>query len=91
MELGLGHSGLAVYRLTKGGDSGLNLRLSDLIDKEIILPSLWEVAKTFITKKPICIKIKAYPIQLIRKLMIIQKKVDDKVKREIEKGKRGAG
>ena len=88
MELGLSHSGLAVYRLIKGGDSGLNLRLSDLIDREIKLPSLWEVVKTFFTKKPIYIRIKAYPLRLITKLMTIQKKVDDKVKREIEKSKR---
>lgn len=90
MELGLSHSGLAVYRLIKGGDSGLNLRLSDLIDREIRLPSLWEVVKTFFTKKPMYIRIKAYPVHLIRKLMTIQKKVDNKVEKEIEKSKRGA-
>lgn len=89
MELGLSHSGLAVYRLTKGSDSGLNLRLSDLIDREIKLPSLWEIVKTFFTKKSISIKIKAYPVQLIRRLMIIQKKVDSKVEKEINKAKRG--
>jgi len=89
MELGLSHSGLAVYRLIKGGDSGLNLRLSDLIDREIKLPSLWEVVKTFFTKRSISITIKAYPSRLITKLMTVQKKVDDKVEREIEKSKRG--
>jgi len=88
MELGLGHSGLAVYRLIKGGDSGLNLKLSDLIDREIKLPSLWEIVRTFFTRKPISIRIKAYPLRLITKLMTIQKRVDSKVKKEIEKSKR---
>lgn len=88
MELGVSHSGLAVYRLIKGGDSGLNLRLSDLIDKEVKLPSLWEIVKTFFTRKPIPIIVKAYPLRLITKLMTIQKKVDSKIEREIEKSKR---
>jgi len=87
MELGLAHSGLAVYRLTKGGDSGLNLKLSDLIDREIKLPSLWEIVKTFFTKRSISITIKAYPLRLITKLMTIQKKVDSKIEREIKKSK----
>ena len=89
MELGLGHSGLAVYRLIKGGDSGLNLKLSDLIDREIKLPSLWEVVRTFFTRKPIYIKIKAYPLRLITKLMTIQKRVDSKVKRKLKRVKEG--
>jgi len=87
MELGVGHLSLAVYRAIKGGDSGLNLRLSDLMDKEVKLPNLYEIIKSFFTRRPLYIIIKGYPVQLIRKLLTIQKKVDSKVEREIKKAK----
>jgi len=87
MELGVGHSSLAVYRAIKGGDSGLNLKLSDLMDKEVQLPNLYEVIMSLFTRKPLFMIIKGYPIQLIRKLLTVQKKVDSKMEREIRKAR----
>lgn len=91
MGFGLGHPSLALYRSIKGGESGLNLRLSDLLDREVIVPNLYEIVKSFFTRKTLSIKIKAYPNKIIEQLYIIQRGVDKQIEKEIEKGKRSSG
>ncbi len=89
MEFGrIAHPSLAIYRAIKGGDSGLNLNLNDLIDREIKFPSMYEMVKSFFTRKSLTIIIKGYSMRLINRLMTIQSKVDDDVEKEINKAKR---
>jgi len=80
---------LGLYRLVKGGDSGLNLSLSDLMDKRIELPNLWDIVKTLFTKKKIEVTVRAYPGKLINRLIAIQRGVDREIEREISKAKSG--
>ena len=91
MGFGIGHPSLAAYRMVKGGDSGLNLSLVDLYGQEIELPSLYEIIKSFFTRKPLKARIKGFSSQMIRQLQAIQKKIDDKVQEEIRKAKSKAG
>ena len=88
MGFGLGHPSLAVFRLVKGSDTGLNLKLDDLFSREIEAPSLFEIIKSFFTRRPLQLKIKPYPDYLIRRLLTVQRGVDTKVKGEIDKAKR---
>jgi hypothetical protein len=80
---------LGLYRLIKGGDTGLNLSLSDLMDKRIELPNLWDIVKTLFTKKKIEITVKAYPSKIIDRLIAVQKGVDREIEKEISKAKSG--
>jgi len=75
---GIPHPDLALYRLVKGGEGGLGLKIEDLYDRKIELKFLG------ITIKGI---LKAYPKRLIDKLITIQKVVDDKIMEEMEKAK----
>jgi len=88
MRSGLGHPDLAVYRLVKAGDTGLNLSLTDLFGRTLEIPNLREIIKSFFTRRPIKITVKGFPINQIRALEMIQKTIDDKVEDEIEKAKR---
>lgn len=80
---------LGLYRLIKGGDSGLNLNLSDLMDKRIELPNLLDILKTLFTKKKIEVTVKAYPSKVIDKLIAIQKGVDSEIEKKIREAKSG--
>lgn len=91
MELGIGTPSLSLYRAIKGGDSGLNLSLNDLIDREIKFPSMYELIKSFFTKKHLTLIIKGYPLRLINRLMTIQRKVDEETEKEIDNAKRSTG
>lgn len=86
MRSGTGHPDVAIYRATQG-QAGLNLTLSDLYDTDIELPSVKSVIKSLFTGKRLEARVLAKPITLIRKLMAIQKIVDEKVEEEIEKAK----
>jgi len=88
MGFGVGHPDLAVYRLVKGGETGLNLRLSDLFDKEIEFPSLIEVIRSILRGSRLKIKIKAFPNAMIERLQNIQLGVDKEIKRKVEEAKR---
>lgn len=90
MGSGLGHPDLALYRSIKAGETGLNLSLSDLIDRRIELPSLYDIIKSFFTKEKIIIIMKAYPNRIIERIHAIQRGVDKKIEWEIEKAKRGS-
>jgi len=70
---------VATFRLIKGGESGVGLRLSDLFDREIELNLLGLKIRGMV---------KAYPVKLINKLVVIQKVVDEKVQDQIDKAKR---
>lgn len=83
MEFGVGHPDLALYRAIKAGESGLNLQLSDLLDREIELPSLFTVIKSLFTKERLKIRIRAYPKRLIDRLFTIQTEVDREVEKKI--------
>jgi hypothetical protein len=89
MRSGRGHPDLAVYRLIKGGDSGLNLSLTDLFGREIEFPNLKEIIKSFFTKRPIRAKIRGFPVDLIERLGEIQKAVDGEIEKAISKAKSG--
>jgi len=91
MGSGLGHPDLALYRSIRAGEAGLNLRLSDLIDREVELPNLFTIIRSFFTRERLIIKFKAYPVKLIERLHAIQRGVDAQVKREIDKAKRDSG
>lgn len=87
MGSGVGHPDLALYRSVKAGEAGLNLRLSDLIDREIELPSMYEIIKSIFTKQKIRIILKAFPNRVIERLHAIQRGVDKEVKKELDKAK----
>jgi len=72
------HSDLALYRLVKGGEGGLGVNLGDLYDRE---------AEVRILGIPIKMTLKAFPKRLIDKLIIVQQRVDAKIKEEAEKAK----
>jgi len=91
MESGIGHPDIALYRLVKGGDSGLNLNLEDIFDKHIEIPSLFDIVKSFFTRQPIMITLRAFPRDIIEKLMHMQSGVDELVKREVDKAKYKGG
>ena len=91
MGSGVGHPDLALYRSIKAGETGLNLRLSDLLDREVELPSLFTIIRSFFTKERLIIKFKAYPIKVIERLHAIQRGVDKEVKRIIDKAKSESG
>ena len=91
MGSGIGHPDLALYRLVKGGDTGLNLRLSDIFDREIEIPNLFTLLMSFIKRKNITIKVKALPASLIESLLTVQSGVDEQMKREIDKAKSRSG
>jgi hypothetical protein len=86
---GLDSSDLSLYRLVKGGEHGLNISLLDLYGLDIEVPSLFDIIKTFFTKKKIRIKISGRTEQLIRKLIKVQHHVDKEIEKEINKAKRG--
>jgi len=65
--------------------------LEDLFDKEIEVPSLYDIVKSFFTRKKLKVKLKAYPGNIIRKLEIVQNEVDKEIKGELEKAKRDVG
>ena len=90
MGIEVSDSGVSLYRLIKGGDTGLNLRLSDLYGQVIEAPNLLDIIKSVFTRKPIRLLLKPYPVTLIRKLEQVQLKVDRKIEQEIEKAKRGS-
>jgi len=87
MGFGLGSPDLALYRLLKGGESGLNLSLNDLYDRIIIIPNLYEIVKSFFTRKKIIVTIKAYPNKIINRLQTIQRGVDKEIERKIQEAK----
>jgi len=87
MSSGMTHPDLAVYRLTKGGESGLNLGLGDLFDREIEIPSFRELISFLLGKQKLRIKIKAFPRVMIERLENIQMGVDEQIQREIIKAK----
>ena len=89
MGIDLVDSGFGLYRLVKAGDSGLNLKLSDLYGQVIEAPNLLDIIKSVFTRRPLQLIIKPYPVTLIRKLEQVQLKVDRKIEQEIEKAKRG--
>jgi len=89
MRSGIGHPDLAVYRLVKGGDSGLNLSLTDLFGRTIEFPNLREIIRSFFTKRPIEAKIRGFPADLINRLEEIQKVVDGEIEKAISKAKSG--
>lgn len=91
MESGLGHPDIALYRLVKGGDSGINLSLGDIFDRCIEIPSLFNIVKSFFTKQPIVIRLRAFPRDIIEKLMYMQSGVDELVKKEVDKAKAKGG
>ena len=88
MRSGVVPSDLALYRLVKGGDSGLNLRLTDLFDRKIEIPNLLEIIKTLFTKDSIPITIKGFPVTLIRNLVSVQEYVDKEVERKVREAQR---
>ena len=87
MGFGVGHPDLVLYRMVKAGESGLNLSLNDLIDREVIIPSLFDIVKSFFTRKQILIKIKAYPNKLIKKLQVVQRGVDKEIEKKLKNAK----
>ena len=90
MRSGLGDLDIAVWRLTHSGESGLNLSISDLYGKEIECPSLREIIMTFLTNKPIRIRVKGQPAPVVNRLEQIQDSFDKKVKKEIDEARRKA-
>jgi hypothetical protein len=91
MGFGLSHPDLSVYRLVKSGESGLNLNLSDLFPKVIKVPSFFDIVVSFFSRKSLVVLVEAYPVNLIRRLEFIQKKVDEEIKAKIDKARRDAG
>lgn len=89
MGSGVGHPDLAVYRLVKGGDSGLNLSLSDVFDRKVTLPSAREIITSLIKGSKLQIVLHGFSYGLIRKLELIQSIVDEEIKAKIESAKRG--
>jgi hypothetical protein len=77
-----------VYRLVTAGDAGLNLSLTDLFGREVELPSLRSIVKTLITGKPIRIRIRESPAPIIRRLEVIQGRIDKRIEEEVDKAKR---
>jgi len=88
MRSDLGNPDIAVWRLTHGSDSGLNLTLSDLFGKEIEAPSLRRIVMSFFTNRPITLKVKGQSQMIINRLETIQNFIDKKVKAEIEAAKK---
>jgi len=84
---GIGHPDLAAFRLVKGGEAGLNLRLGDLFDKEIEFPSLIEAIRTLIRGRRIRLRVKAFPNALIERLVNVQMETDVQTQKEIDKAK----
>ena len=80
MMSGIPHPDLALYRLVKGGEGGLGLRIEDLYDRRVEFKFLGLTIKGVL---------KAYPKRLIDKLIMIQRAVDDKILEEVEKAKHG--
>lgn len=74
--------------MIKGGDSGLNLSLTDLFGREIELPGLRSLVLSLITNRPIVVKVKGFPVTLVKRLEQIQAGFDQMVKKEIEDAKR---
>lgn len=70
---------VATFRLVKGGEAGVGLKLSDLFDKEFEfkLFGLFKVKGV----------IKAFPVKLINKLITVQGAIDKQVQEEIDKAK----
>lgn len=91
MGSGVGHPDLALYRLIKSGEAGLNLGLSDLFDKRIELPSFASVIRALLLGKKISVTVKAYPASLIERLLAIQRAIDKEIEKEITKAKSGIG
>jgi len=88
MGFGVGTPDLAVYRMVKAGESGLNLQLSDLYDRRIEVPDLLTILKTLFTRRKWEIKVKGFPVAQIFKLQEIQRIMDKKVKEAVDKAKR---
>jgi len=84
------HSDLAFYRLLHAGEQGLNLRMEDLYDREIELPGMRTLVGSLLSNKPITVLKKAYPVRLIRRLLVIQGIIDKKIEEETDKAKREA-
>jgi len=78
MMFGTPHPDLALYRLVKGGEGGLGLRIEDLYDRPV------EISFLGLTIKGV---LKAYPKRLIDKLIMVQRIVDDKILEEMGKPK----
>ena len=76
---------MALFRLVKSGESGLNLGLMDLFGRDIEVPNLLSILKTFFTREPIIIRIKGYPAKLINRVIKVQQYVDKKVEEEMRK------
>lgn len=88
MQSGIEHPDLAVYRLVKSGDTGLNLSLTDLFGRTLELPNLRQILRSIFTREPILVRVKGFPSDLIKRLELIQRKVDEQVQRTIEEAKR---
>jgi hypothetical protein len=88
MGFGVGQPDLALYRLIKGGDTGLNIRLADLLDREMEVPNLRDLMKSFLTGQKLKVKIKGLPVPLIKRLETIQREIDEQIQTEINKAKR---
>jgi len=88
MGLGVGHPSLALYRLIRAGEAGVNLSLADLFGKTYILPSMFDLVRSFFTRKPIEIKLKPEPQDTIRSLEAVQQYVDKKIKEKLEEAER---
>ena len=78
---------MALFRLIKSGESGLNLNLMDLYGRDIEVPDLLTILKTVFSRKPIIIKIKGYSARLINRIIRVQQYVDREVEKEIKKAK----
>jgi len=87
MGFGIGHPDVALYRMVKSGEAGLNLRLSDMFDKHIEVPDLLTIIKSLFTREKLRVKIKAYPNRLIERLLTIQRATDREIQRELNKAK----
>ena len=76
---------MALFRLIKSGESGLNLNLMDLYGRDIEVPDLLTILKTVFNRKPIVIRIKGYSARLINRIIKVQQYVDREVEKEIKK------
>lgn len=91
MRSGVIPSDLALYRLVKAGESGLNLKLTDLFDRRIEIPNLFDILKTLVTKEKIPITIKGFSAVLIRRLISVQEYVDREVESKVREAQRRTG